>query len=111
MRQKKLAKMSAALKAGKLLDEIGELNEDLVPISRLVDDALEKELGEVEAEDGKGAIPGTNRRRQVYNKHVPIFLQGESLKPGMLCYLNILDMKLIIPLSKILNPRGRIFEL
>ncbi|GFR13484.1 endoribonuclease Dicer [Trichonephila clavata] len=107
MRQKKLAKMSAALKACKLLDEIGELNEDLVPISHLVDDALKKELGEVEEEDGKGAIPGTNRRRQVYNKRVPVFFQGGNPKPGVPCYLNILDMKLIIPLSKMLNPRGR----
>ncbi|GFT77874.1 endoribonuclease Dicer [Nephila pilipes] len=107
MRKKKLAKMSAALKACKLLDEIGELNEDLVPISCLVDDAFGKELGELEEEDGKGAIPGTNRRRQVYNKHIPKILQGVKPKPGLHCYLNILDMKLTNPLSKTLNPRGR----
>ncbi|GIX71790.1 endoribonuclease Dicer [Caerostris extrusa] len=84
-----------------------ELNENLVPISCLVDNAIEKELGEIEEEDGNGAIPGTNRRRQVYEKHVPIFLKGVKPHPGKHCYLNILNMKLVHPLPKALNPRGR----
>ncbi|GIY26929.1 endoribonuclease Dicer [Caerostris extrusa] len=105
MRRKKLAKMAAALIACQLLDEIGELNEDLVPKSRLVDNAIEKELGEIEEEDGNGAIPGTNRRRQIYEKHVPIFLKDIKPKPGKHCYLNILN--LVQPFPKVLNPRGR----
>ncbi|GBN04632.1 Endoribonuclease Dicer [Araneus ventricosus] len=107
MRRKKLAKMCAALKACQLLDEKGELNEHLMPISRLVDNALEKELGEIEEEDGKGAIPGTNRRRQVYDKHVPIFLKEVKPASGRLCYLNIINMMLVEPLPKTLNPRRR----
>ncbi|CAL1295864.1 unnamed protein product [Larinioides sclopetarius] len=107
MRKKKLAKMCAALKACQLLDERGELNENLVPISCLVDDALEKELGEIEKEDGKGGIPGTNGRRQIYDKHVPIFLKGVRPEPDRVCYLNFINMTLVEPLSKTLNPRGR----
>ncbi|GIY47027.1 endoribonuclease Dicer [Caerostris darwini] len=107
MRRKKLAKMAAALIACQLLDKIGELNEDLVPKSRLVVNAIEKELGEIEEEDGNGAIPGTNRRRQIYEKHVSIFLKDIKPKPGKHCYLNILNMKLVHPLPKVLNPRGR----
>lgn len=107
MRRKRLAKMCAALKACQLLDQKGELNENLVPISSLVENALEKELGDVEEEDGKGAIPGTNRRRQVYDKRVPIFLKGVKAEPDRPCFLNIINMTLVEPLPKTLNPRGR----
>ncbi|KAF8797027.1 Endoribonuclease Dicer like protein [Argiope bruennichi] len=107
MRRKKLAKMYAALKACQLLDEIGELNENLVPISCLVDKALEEELGETEEEEVEGAIAGTNRRRQVYDKRVPIFLKGVKPEPGGVCYLNIINMTLIEPLAQTLNPRKR----
>ncbi|XP_055947706.1 endoribonuclease Dicer-like [Argiope bruennichi] len=107
MRGKKLAKMCAALKACQLLNEQGELNENLMPISCLVDDAFAKELGEIEEEDGKGAIPGTKKRRQIYDKHVPVFLKGVKPQPGKHCYLNIINMILEEPLPKILNPRKR----
>ncbi|KFM82755.1 Endoribonuclease Dcr-1, partial [Stegodyphus mimosarum] len=113
MKQKRLAKMAAALKACKLLDECGELNEHLVPVSCLVDKALEEELGPTEEEitdetkiitDG---MPGTKRRKQLYKKHVPKFLRDSRPTSGVRCYLHIFEMDLVEPLPDCLNPRKR----
>uniref|UniRef100_A0A061QLI9 Putative dicer-2 n=1 Tax=Cupiennius salei TaxID=6928 RepID=A0A061QLI9_CUPSA len=107
MRQKKLAKMAAALKACQLLDEIGELNEHLVPVSSLLQKTIEEEIGPEEEEDGNGAIPGTKKRRQIYDKHVPVFFKKSYPNALLPCYLHVLKLKLVEPLPKALNPRNR----
>lgn len=107
MQRKKLAKMAAALKACEKLDEIGELNEHLVPISALLQQKIDEELGILEKEDGNGAIPGTKRRRQSYKKHIPVFLQNCGPRAFCCSYLYILNMDLIEPLPGVLNPRNR----
>ncbi|XP_054712281.1 endoribonuclease Dicer-like isoform X2 [Uloborus diversus] len=106
MPQKRLAKMAAALKACQILHKLGELNENLVPISCLVDNAANEEIGPIDEESADGAQPGTNRRRQIYDKKA-IFLKNSRPTPGAKCYLHFLDMKLVTPLPKRLNPRGR----
>ncbi|XP_071041573.1 endoribonuclease Dicer isoform X2 [Parasteatoda tepidariorum] len=87
MRKMKLAKMSAALKVCQALHDIGELNDHLVPISCLVEKALDEELGDIEKEETEdGTIPGTNRRRQLYDKHVnefPVFTKCGKIMIGV----------------------------
>ncbi|KAG8181475.1 hypothetical protein JTE90_016563 [Oedothorax gibbosus] len=107
MNNKRCAKKSAALKACIKLHESGELDDYLVPTSFLIDKAIEDESGEIEKEDGDGAKPGTNRRRQVYDKRVPVFLKDAKPQPKTACYVHVLEMKLVTPLPNSLNPRKR----
>ncbi|XP_035222013.1 endoribonuclease Dicer-like isoform X2 [Stegodyphus dumicola] len=106
MKQKRLAKMSAALKACKLLHEIGELDEHLMPVSCSVDKALVEELGLIKKNIDE-ILPEKNRRRQPHDKHVPIFLKNARPASGIPCYLHVFEMDLIEPLPKCLNPQNR----
>ncbi|KFM74329.1 Endoribonuclease Dicer, partial [Stegodyphus mimosarum] len=106
MKQKRLAKMSAALKACKLLYEIGELNEHLMPVTCSVDKALVEELGLIKNNIDE-ILPEKNRRRQLYEKHMPIFLKNSRPASGIPCYLHIFKMDLTEPLPKCLNPLNR----
>ena len=67
MPRKKLAKMAASLKACQRLHEVGELNDDLVPVRSLLDDDSEKEEDEESRKRGK---QGTKKRKRHYVRKV-----------------------------------------
>lgn len=78
MRKKKLAKMSAALKMCKLLDEAGELDDNLIPVSRelwcqkhLEYDVLKED--EEHAKAGYKHKMGTTKTKRDYSKKVCVF--------------------------------------
>ena len=69
MPRKKLAKMAASLKACQRLHEVGELNDDLVPVRSLLDDDSEEEEEEDE-ESRKRGKQGTKKRKRRYIRKV-----------------------------------------
>ena len=71
MPRKKLAKMAASLKACQRLHEVGELNDDLVPVRSLLDDDSDEEEEEEEDEESrKRGKQGTKKRKRRYVRKV-----------------------------------------
>ena len=70
MPRKKLAKMAASLKACQRLHEVGELNDDLVPVRSLLDDDSEEEEEEEDEESRKRGKQGTKKRKRRYVRKV-----------------------------------------
>ena len=72
MPRKKLAKMAASLKACQRLHEVGELNDDLVPVRSLLDDDSDEEEEEEEEdeESRKRGKQGTKKRKRRYVRKV-----------------------------------------
>ena len=71
MPRKKLAKMAASLKACQRLHEVGELNDNLVPVRSLLDDDSDEEEEEEEDEESrKRGKQGTKKRKRRYVRKV-----------------------------------------
>ena len=71
MPRKKLAKMAASLKACQRLHEVGELNDNLVPVRSLLDDDSDEEEEEEEDEESrKRGKQGTKKRKRHYVRKV-----------------------------------------
>ncbi|XP_022241304.1 endoribonuclease Dicer-like isoform X2 [Limulus polyphemus] len=111
MLTKRLAKMAAALDVCKKLHEIGELDDNFVPVGK-EDKKFEELFEELEKEEVTHGLakPGTTNRRQVYNKKTADALCNSYPTPGATCILYRFKMKLMRPIPKELNTRSRIIS-
>ncbi|XP_064484373.1 endoribonuclease Dicer-like isoform X2 [Ornithodoros turicata] len=104
METKKAAKMAAALKACKRLHEIGELDDNMLPVKRVVD------IGSTEDEE-EGTAPagtpkaGTKKRRRYYRKRVCQLFQNARLDSAGSYHLHVLKTQLVHLASEAQNWR------
>lgn len=134
MPSKVLAKRAAALQVCKMLHQIGELDNNLMPVGKETFKAYEEdwnnfpmeECDEILTKNNMEPRPGTTKRRQYYYKRVRyllfllvfflflfIFFQiADALTncrplPGKPCFLYLINMTLTCPLPEEQNTRGR----
>ncbi|XP_022250670.1 endoribonuclease Dicer-like [Limulus polyphemus] len=107
MQSKHLAKMAAALETCRRLHEIGELDDNLLPVGKEAikfDELLEEDEEHVSP---GSARPGTTKRRQFYYKKIADVLRKSYPVPGVSCILYRFRMKLTCPIPEQQNTRGR----
>lgn len=102
METKRYAKMAAALETCKRLHQIGELDDNMLPVKRTLNFLEESED---EAEEPGVPKPGTKKRRRVYRKKVcRLFREAWVAKPG-LYRLHVLTTQLVRLASDVQNWR------
>lgn len=105
MPNKKLARMSAALKTCEVLHKQGELDSNLMPVGK---DLVRYESDEDELEwSNTHARPGSSKRKQHYDKLIASCLQKSISNGTGICCLYSIDMVLTRPIDDAQNVRGR----
>ncbi|XP_076355471.1 endoribonuclease Dicer-like isoform X2 [Tachypleus tridentatus] len=107
MPSKRLAKMAAALEVCEKLHKVGELDDNLLPVSKECMKCEELEEEEVTHDSAK---LGTRKHKQVYNKKIADSLHNSYPFSGANCILYRIKMKLVCPIPKELNTRGCIIS-
>ncbi|KAM3918817.1 endoribonuclease Dicer isoform 1-T5 [Leptodactylus fuscus] len=103
----RLAERAVALICCKMLHQIGELDDHLMPVGKeTVKYEEELDLHDEEETSVPGR-PGSTKRRQCYPKAIPECLRNSYPKPGQPCYLYVIGMVLTTPLPDELNFRRR----
>lgn len=103
----RLADMAVALESCKVLHERGELDDDLLPLSKDKDNLLE--LGE-EFEEYAANFPrktGSSKKRRIYRKSVAQTLNRTLPSPDNDFFIYLIEMDLVEPISEKSNPKKR----
>ncbi|KAG1681765.1 Endoribonuclease Dicer [Nymphon striatum] len=104
----KLAKMVVALKTCEILHKAGELDDNLLPLSK---DALkmeEENQSEDEIDDDDdGILTGTTKRRRNYYKQVAECLKDSFPVHSEKSYVYVITTELVCPIPEEQNTRGR----
>lgn len=110
-----LAKRIAALQVCKILHQMGELDDNLMPVGKETFKAFEddwnnfpmEEYDEILTRNNVEPRPGTTKRRQYYYKRIADSLTNCRPLPSRPAYLYLINMTLTCPLPEEQNTRGR----
>lgn len=105
METKKAAKMSAALETCKRLHEIGELDDNLLPVKHVVDFLDELEEDETEGVPAGTPKPGTKKRRRLYRKRVCRLFRNARADVAGTYHLHVLTTRIVRLPSAVQNWR------
>ncbi|CEF64380.1 Endoribonuclease Dicer [Strongyloides ratti] len=104
----KLSKMAAAVEACKILHQIKELNDNLLPNGREKLKLIETKFDDYEDEvDIKEVIVGSAQRKQLYDKKSSIYLYDILPLENEESYLYIFDIDLKQPIHSYMNLKNR----
>ncbi|KAF7638234.1 hypothetical protein Mgra_00002206 [Meloidogyne graminicola] len=107
MSSKKLSLMAAALEACKRLHERKELNDQLLPTGKEIVLDL---LGEVDDDEYLPYLPskmGSSKKKRLYDRKMSKTLDSTLPSQEIDCFLYIMEMKLVKPVSEERNPKRR----
>lgn len=110
-----LARRVAALQVCKLLHQIGELDDNLLPVGKESFRAFEEDWNNFPLEESDELLtrnnleprPGTTKRRQYYYKKVADTLTDCRPLASVPVFLYLITMTLTCPLPEEQNTRGR----
>uniref|UniRef100_A0A0N4ZYI6 RNA helicase n=1 Tax=Parastrongyloides trichosuri TaxID=131310 RepID=A0A0N4ZYI6_PARTI len=106
--RKKFALMAAALEACKILHQIKELNDYLLPNGREKLKHIEAKFDDYEDDvELKERIVGSSQRKQLYDKKSSIYLYDILPIPGEDCYLYVFEINLTQTFNDCMNPKNR----
>lgn len=106
---KTLAMRLAAFSACKVLHKAGELDENMMPVTKASMKTFNSVSGvkEIVRPKPNGQSVGSTKHRQYYKKRIAKVFSGPLIAEGMNCYLYKFKMTLSCPLPEEQNRRGR----